>query len=68
MTTYMINKLFGNETQLDAWLDANLRKHPDGIRRLYEGKIVWAINLEQTICEDMRRGPIKLTSIDTWND
>ena len=68
MTTYKINKLFENEAQLNAWLDANLRKHPDGIRQLYEGKTVWAINEEQPVSANMKRGPITLRSIDTWND
>lgn len=67
MMTFEIGKQFDNEAELNTWLEDNLQPHPDGSRRTYQGKPVWAINLEQAVSANMKRGPITLQSIDTWN-
>jgi hypothetical protein len=67
MNHHEIGIAFETETALNLWLDENLQKHPDGIRRTYKGETVWAVNTRQFW--DVGRykgGPVVLETIDTW--
>lgn len=62
LNTYHFNIEFTDFTALEKYLGELLERHPDGIRHLYEGEIVYAVNIEKygySTAETLR-------SIETW--
>lgn len=62
MNTYIFDLFFNSEADLKKFLETILEKHEDGIRSLYHGEVVWAVETQQNAYEK----EITLKSIKTW--
>lgn len=62
MNTYIFDLVFENENAVNDWINANLEMHEDGLRSLYNGEIVWAVETQQNINESQ----VTLKAIKTW--
>lgn len=62
MNTYTFNLLFNSEKECSDYIEQLLEKHEDGLRSLYNGEIVWAVETQQNINESQ----VTLKAIKTW--
>lgn len=62
MNTYIFNLVFENENAVNDWINEHLEMHEDGLRSLYNGEIVWAVETQQNINESQ----VTLKAIKTW--